>query len=99
MGIDAKHRVRAENEPVVVPWHSAIDVSQPGWAGYREPLQQLSRLGVTKDRLPGPDQLQHILPGHALNQLGLPIRFRCSKSIPGVSYEEHIFASGEVSTR
>ena len=33
------------------------------------------------------------------NQRGMPIRFRPSALLPGVAYEQHIFQTGEVSTR
>lgn len=99
LGIDTKDRVRAASGSVKVPWFSPLDLSLPYWVDYREPLQRLSQTVVPGGHLPGPDQLQQLLPGETANRQGRPIRFRPSAAIPGVGYEEHIFQTGEVSTR
>ena len=76
-----------------------MDISGPYWADYRGLLQHLRQTAPATDELPGPQQLQSLLPPHAVNQRGLPIRFRPSALLPGVVYEQHIFQTGEVSTR
>jgi hypothetical protein len=76
-----------------------LDISRPYWADYRELLQHLRQAAPATDELPGPQQLQSLLPPHAVNQRGLPIRFQPSALLPGVGYEQHIFQTGEVSTR
>ena len=51
------------------------------------------------NEFPGTDQLNRLLPSAACNQLGKRIRFVDSAILPGAQYEEHIYATGEVSTR
>lgn len=82
-----------------LPGLGALDLTRPYWADYCGLLQQLQRAAPATDELPGPQQLQSLLPPHAANQRGLPIRFRPSALLPGVAYEQHIFQTGEVSTR
>lgn len=82
-----------------LPQLRTLDISRPYWADYRGLLQQLRQAAPTTDELPGPQQLQSLLPPHAVNQRGLPVRFRPSALLPGVAYEPHIFQTGEVSTR
>jgi hypothetical protein len=62
-------------------------------------LNQLSQPAIAGKWLPGPEQLQILLPAGTVNACGMPIRFRPGSSIPGVPYEEHIYQTGEVSTR
>jgi len=76
-----------------------LDISRPYWADYRGLLQLLRQAAPATDELPGPQQLQSLLPVHAVNQRGTPIRFRPSALLPGVAYEQNIFQTGEVSTR
>ena len=76
-----------------------LDISRPYWADYQALLQHLRQAALVTGELPGPQQLQSFLPAHALNQSGLPIQFRPSAQLPGVGYEQHIFQTGEVSTR
>ena len=83
----------------VLPALHALDMSRPYWADYRSLLQDLQKTAVVLDELPGPQQLQALLPAHALNYRDLSIRFRPSAQLPGVAYEQHIFQTGEVSTR
>lgn len=75
------------------------DLALPWWSGYREALRQLSQAAFAGKQLPGPGQLQILLPAGTVNASGMPIRFRPGSSIPGVPYEEHIYQTGEVSTR
>ncbi|MSQ98259.1 MAG: DUF3025 domain-containing protein [Xanthomonadales bacterium] len=76
-----------------------MDISRPYWADYRGLLQHLRQAAPATGELPGPQQVQSLLPPHAVNQRGLPIRFRPSALLPGAAYEQHIFQTGEVSTR
>ncbi len=83
----------------MLPQLHTLDISRPYWADYREILQHLQQAAPATDELPGPQNLQSLLPAHAVNHRGLPIRFRPSAVLPGVAYEQHIFQTGEVSTR
>jgi hypothetical protein len=66
----------------------------PCWDDYREMITQLEGPAI-----PGPGQLNALLPRGTQSGGGAPLRFVPSQSIPGVQYERHIFATGEVSTR
>jgi len=62
--------------------------------GYRDLIQRLG-----SGSFPTPDQLSALLPPGVKSGGGAPLRFVPAQSIPGVPYERHIFATGEVSTR
>jgi len=91
--------VAAGSHKTVLPTLHTLDTSRPYWADYRGLLQHLRQAAPATDEPPGPQQLQSLLPPHAVNQRGLPIRFQPSTLLPGVAYEQHIFQTGEVSTR
>ena len=91
--------VAAGSHKTVLPTLHTLDTSRPYWADYRGLLQHLRQAAPATDEPPGPQQLQSLLPPHAVNQRGMPIRFRPSTLLPGVAYEQHIFQTGEVSTR
>lgn len=71
----------------------------PYWQDCRRLLQGLQQAGYRGPGLPPVHQLQKLLPDHARNQAGKALTFVPSLLIPGARYEEHIFRSGEVSTR
>jgi hypothetical protein len=56
-------------------------------------------LRLPNDTFPETGALNAALAGRVRNASGIPIRFVPAESIPGVPYEQHIFDSGEVSTR
>ena len=62
----------------MLPQLHTLDISRPYWADYRGLLQLLRQAAPAMDELPGPQQLQSLLPVHAVNQRGMPIRFRPS---------------------
>lgn len=75
-------------------WKAHIDLAHPCWAAYRELL----------DRLPGgefptPAALSALLPTGLQSASGMRIRFRPAAELPSVAYEQHIFETGEISTR
>lgn len=76
-----------------------LDLARPWWSGYRDALQTLSQTASGAARFPDAGQLQAFLPAGTVNASGMPIRFLPASSIPGVVYEEHIYQTGEVSTR
>ena len=75
-------------------WKSAIDLEHPCWDGYRELLERLPG-----ESFPDTEMLDAELAAGTCSRHGAPIRFRPAASLPGVSYEQHIFETGEVSTR
>jgi len=88
----------ASTGPVTVinmeSWVSKLDRSRPCWNDYRQLLAQLS-----SEEFPGPVALSRLLPDETRSQGGRSIQFVDSGEIPGVPYETHIHASGQVSTR
>lgn len=75
-------------------WKSQIDISHPAWLGYRELLLRLS-----DDEFPTASDLSGLLLPGLHNSNSRAIRFLPAPELPGVAYEEHIFRTGEVSTR
>lgn len=75
-------------------WQAGIRAQDPFWKDAVELLDSFP-----PDRFPDDDDLNRLLPPQARNQRGQPIRFIPSDLIPGVQYEQHIYATGEVSTR
>lgn len=75
-------------------WKSQIDTGLPCWDGYRKLLGQLSAT-------PFPDTtaLNKMLPHKISSEGQAAIRFVTASCLPGVQYEQHIFETGEVSTR
>lgn len=75
-------------------WISQIKIEHACWDGYRERLGRLP---------PGPfptaAALGALLPPGAVNRNGRPLRFRAASDLPAVSYEQHIFETGEIPTR
>lgn len=49
--------------------------------------------------MPGPEEMNTALLPHIQRQTGRPVRFVAAEKLPGVAYEEHIFNTGEISTR
>jgi hypothetical protein len=80
-------------------WFAALDLSLPYWQGYRQLILRLQDGNSQGAGLPSAAQLQSLLPGPVPNRLGRPVTFVASREIPAVRYEEHIFRTGEVSTR
>jgi hypothetical protein len=77
-----------------IDWKSQIDSSLPCWEIYREFLSQLD-----KQAFPDAPALTRLLPAGTANESGLPVRFVPASGLPGVAYEQHIYATGEISTR
>jgi len=75
-------------------WKSRIDPTQPCW---RDHLEFLQHLGTRS--FPTPTELHALLPDDLTNERGRLIRFVPAEELPGISYEAHIYDSGEVSTR
>lgn len=75
-------------------WNSVINPQDPFWEDVIELIKSSD-----SERFPGVDKLNQWLPPQARNQQGLPIRFVSAERLPGVAYEEHIYSSGQVSTR
>ena len=75
-------------------WKSLIDPGLACWEGYRELIASLPG-----DSFPGTDDLGRLLPPGTASGNGLPIRFVPASLLPGVQYEQHIYETGEVSTR
>lgn len=66
----------------------------PFWADYRGLLQSFY-----DEEVPTVAALNRLLPRGTTNHQKLPISFVASEQLTGVQYEEHIFRTGEVSTR
>ena len=75
-------------------WFSAINSTDPIWAGYIELLGQLKG-----DGFPTAADLNNLLSPDAVNAQGLPVRFVPSSQTPDVNYETHIYSTAQVSTR
>jgi hypothetical protein len=75
-------------------WRSQIDTGLPCWDGYRKLLGQLSA-----SLFPDTTALNEILPREISSGGRAAIRFVPASRLPGVQYEQHIFETGEVSTR
>jgi hypothetical protein len=75
-------------------WKSHIDLAHPCFDGYRVAIRRLPDNGF-----PGPGALTRLLPPGQAHAGGNPVRFRPAADLPGVAYEEHIYQTGEVSTR
>lgn len=75
-------------------WKAAIDFQPVFWAGYRELIGRLPA-----DDFPGVDELNGLLQPGTRNENGRNISFVDARDIPGVSYERHIYETGQVSTR
>lgn len=71
-----------------------IQTDHPCWEDYSGLLKQLDRRCF-----PDAAVLNRLLPTGLENLSGRPIRFVPASDIPGVDYEQHIFTTGEVSTR
>jgi hypothetical protein len=75
-------------------WRSSIELSRPFWEDYRDGL-----LGLDGESFPDARKLNTLLPAGLSSGGERPIRFVPAHQLPGVKYEEHIFHTGEVSTR
>ena len=75
-------------------WRSRIELSRPFWEDYRDGL-----LGLDGESFPDARKLNTLLPVGLRSGGERPIRFVPANQLPGVNYEEHIFRTGEVSTR
>ena len=75
-------------------WRSRIELSRPFWEDYRDGL-----LGLDGESFPDARKLNTLLPAGLSSGGERPIRFVPANQLPGVEYEEHIFRTGEVSTR
>lgn len=75
-------------------WSSQFDFSAPFWDEFRPLLQQLGGPGF-----PGADTLCRLLPDGLTSHGGGAIRFVAANELPAADYEQHIYTTGEVSTR
>ena len=80
-------------------WFSQIDLSLPFWQDYRHLVLHLREVAGEMAEFPSAADLQKIPPDEMVNRFGKAVRFLPSESIPGIRYEEHIYQTGEVSTR
>jgi hypothetical protein len=75
-------------------WKSRITLEHPFWRGYRRLLDALPGA-----EFPRSEHLDTLLPQQAVSGSGARIRFVPAGRLAGVSYEQHIYETGEVSTR
>lgn len=75
-------------------WNANIDARQPCWDGYRELLARLDGASF-----PDAASLDALLPPGTVSGGGAPLRFIAAEALPGVSYERHIYETGQVPTR
>lgn len=76
-------------------WNANIDVRRPCWDGYRDLLARLDGASF-----PDAACLDALLPpGTVSGGGGAALRFVAAGALPGVSYERHIYETGEVPTR
>jgi hypothetical protein len=76
-------------------WKQAIDPQLPVWLDYRALLDRLDDA-----EFPSPAVLDALLADRLNTGSGKPLRFVSSERLPAkINYEQHIFESGEVSTR
>lgn len=75
-------------------WNANIDIRRPCWDGYRE---LLTRLGGA--HFPDAGSLDGLLPPGTMSGGGVPLHFVAAEALRGVSYEGHIYATGQVPTR
>lgn len=71
----------------------------PYWQGYQSLLQQLFSTVGMDAALPDCDALNRVLAGRITEQSGKLVRFVPAEQLPAIAYEEHIFSTGEISTR
>lgn len=76
-----------------------LNLESPYWQDYRELMMQLGVGPSDNAQVPGPDQLNALFAAHIQQQTGRPIRFVAADQLGSVNYEEHIYRTGEVSTR
>ena len=81
---------------MIIPdrYRSSNGWNEPWWDEYRPLLEQLGGSGI-----PPAERLNELLPRGAASGSGKKLRFVPSADLPGVSYEKHVFETGEVSTR
>lgn len=76
-----------------------LNLSAPYWQDYRDHLQLLGPAGSAAAGLPDTDTLNRLLAAGIQQASGKAIRFVAAENLPAVAYEQHIFHSGEISTR
>jgi hypothetical protein len=76
-----------------------LDLEHRWWREYASLLQRLGLGDDLPDCLPDAVELNNLLGQQILQKAGRSIRFVSSDQLPNVNYEEHIFRTGEVSTR
>jgi hypothetical protein len=75
-------------------WNANIDARRPCWEGYRELLARLDG-----SSFPDAACLDALLPPDTVSGGGAALRFVAAGALPGVSYERHIYETGQVPTR
>ena len=76
-----------------------FELSSPCWQGYRSLLHQLFPAAGVDVVLPDCDALNRVLAGRITELSGKPLRFVPAAQLPAIAYEEHIYRTGEISTR
>jgi len=79
-------------------WHGGLDIDPPYWNDFRQSIEQLRQRAGSGPELPGVEVLQSLLSG-STTRSGCPLVLVPSTSIPNINYEQHIFETGEISTR
>lgn len=75
-------------------WNANIDARQPCWDGYRELLARLDGASF-----PDAARLDALLAPGTVSGGGASLRFVVAGALPDVSYERHIYETGQVPTR
>jgi hypothetical protein len=75
-------------------WWPRNTLQEPYWDDVASLVSKLP-----EGEFPCVEELNRLLPPEARNQCGQQIRLVSSEHIPAVQYEQHIYATGEVSTR
>jgi hypothetical protein len=76
-----------------------LDLDHPCWRDYSQLLQRLGLDAAIPDHMPAIADLNSLLDQQLLQKAGKLIRFVPAGQLPAVAYEEHVFRTGEISTR
>ncbi len=76
-----------------------MNLSAPYWQDYRDLWHLLSPDAAPAGTLPDTSTLNELLAAGIQQASGKAIRFVAADQLPGVAYEQHIFQTGEISTR
>jgi len=76
-----------------------LNPSLPCWQDYRGLLQQLKLGDSSQAEFPSPAVLNELISKTIRQRTGIAFNFVAADELPGVAYEQHIFETGEISTR